>query len=331
MNDRLMTSVRVLSLAVVLAAIAPSGARAIIIMGDPGRQTTPAPFDLNRFVGRFGTVLATAVSPRHFVSAAHAGGSTTAAFDDGTGRERFYSAVSLGNAQDLSLYRIGDNDPDLPTYAPLWTNSNEIGKDVIAIGLGTQRGAEVRDTGGELRGWTWGASDSMRSWGTNVVSDLVTDPTMGDLLTFSFDRGAGPTEGIYSALDSGGPMFVRDPADGAWKLAGVAYAVDGNFATSQAGPYSSMALFDARGFWVGTSPDDGVFIDPATASGPVPSSSYATRISSRLGFLNQASGGVIVPEPSAWLALAIGLTLLGPARLVVARRTGTPGRERVAS
>ncbi len=282
-------------------------ARAIIVMGDPGRNlasTSPVPDGLDRYVGSFGGFLGTPIGPRYFVTAAHIGNQGTFRYKNGTSTETVYNDLTqVGTLDDLAIFQI-NTGPDFSLVAPLYTGSNEVGLPLVTLGRGTVRGAEVRlpdSPSGALRGWGWGAGDGQLSWGTNTVDQVTQFTNTGDLLFFGFSAGAGPNEGTYSSGDSGGVVFVQDPADGVWKLAGINSYVDGLFSYSQAGPYFGAALFDTRGFFVGN-PSDNEFIAPDLLD-PVEAGSYATRISSRIGYIQQITG---VPEPGSLILLGIG-------------------------
>src|SRR6185503_15336483 len=109
-----------------------------------------------------------------------------------------------------------------PSYAPLYTKSDEPGKHLVVIGRGTQRGTEIF-LNSTLRGWNWGTSDQVRRWGENDVTSIV--PFNGhDLVYATFDQAATPNESHLSNGDSGGAVFLDD--GGVWKLAGISYSVD---------------------------------------------------------------------------------------------------------
>src|SRR3989442_611974 len=79
------------------------------------------------------------------------------------------------------------------------TTASEIGKHMVVIGRGTQRGDEVR-VNGVLKGWQWGAADLVQSWGENTISDTPKgNAEQGDFVAFDFTAGA-TNEGILSAF-----------------------------------------------------------------------------------------------------------------------------------
>jgi len=92
-------------------------------------------------------------------------------------------------------------------------------------------------------------------------------------------------------------------SDGIWKLAGISYAVDGPFSLTgdslDAG--FSAAIFDARDLYYKID-GEWMLIEHDEA---VPAGSYASRISSRLNWINS-----VVPEPGAVALLISGGAIL---------------------
>jgi hypothetical protein len=285
-----------------------------IILGDvnnptiPYRNTSPPPFGLGAFVGEFGGFVGTPISPRHFITAIHIGnaGGGVFLFNNGGPTQTAYNVTLAGTLDDLAIWQVSATGPTFSLFAPLYTAGNETGNPLVTIGRGSQRGNPVfRD--GQLRGWEWGVVDGMTRWGTTTVTGVSQDDGTrppgfgGDLLRFTFDNNGDFNETIFSVGDSGGPVFVRDPADGTYKLAGIASLVETASLTPN-GPSFSAALFDARGFYAGP--------DLITGSGPVPLGSLATRISSRTVFINSIIGTALIPEPPSIILFAIGGVLL---------------------
>jgi hypothetical protein len=256
-----------------------------------------------QYIGRWGAYIGTPIGPRHFITASHVGdggGGGTLYYNNGTPTQTAYQATWVGSQDDLAVWQLTPSSPSFTLWAPLYTASDEVGKGLTVIGRGTDKGAEVRlpAGSGQLRGWQWGASDGQVTGGTNTITSIYTidgQPGLdGDYLYFEFDQNAGPTECIYSVGDSSGAVFIVDPADGLMKVAGVNSLVDGNFSYSQTGTYFPAAIWDARGFWVGSSGSDGQYINPALYPNPVPAGSYATRVSSRMDFIR----AVVPPTPT---------------------------------
>ena len=127
-------------------------------------------------------------------------------------------------------------------------------------------------------------------------------------LPFSQTGVGGST---LAAGDSSGGVFIND--GGVWKLAGINYGVDGNYSQTANGSYFGGAVFDKRGLYEGTSSDNFFWAN----SGPsISSDSYATRVSSRFAFIQSATQGQVVPEPGAWLLMAVGVGALALAQRV---------------
>jgi hypothetical protein len=268
-------------------------ADAIILYGtdDPTANTTAPTGTLAnsgwQFEGQWGGNLGTPIAPHFFVTAKHVGGSVGQIF-------YFQNAAYTTTAEfadpstDLHIWHVAET---FPSYAPLYDGSDEVGRPLVAIGRGTQRGAEVtfRHNG---RGWLWGAADSVQRWGQNVVSQIISGGPNNEYLYASFDqpRGNRPSttsgnEAHASAGDSGGGVFIN--GNGFWKLAGIIYGIDGPFYTSAsgAGPFFA-ALFDARNFYS----YDGAHYVLITGTAPVPTGFYSTRISSRMAWIRSVIG-----------------------------------------
>ena len=226
-----------------------------------------------QYEGTFGAFLGTAIAPHYFVTAKHLANGPTEFFFHGVN----YPIVRSFADPDADL-RIVEVTGTLPLYAPLYSRKDEVGKNLLVIGRGTQRGTE-RIVNGKMCGWNWGTSDSVQRWGQNQVSNIVADK-----LHALFDQAGLPEEAQLSSGDSGGGVFLRD--GGVWKLAGVNSDVD-HFSSGPGGggPYEA-ALFDERGSYR----SDGTLV---TGDVSVPSGFYAARISSRIGWIKSVIGNVV--------------------------------------
>jgi hypothetical protein len=238
----------------------------------PGRSFTNSGW---QYVGHWGGFTGTAISSNFFITAKHVGGNVGEPF---VFRGVAYptTASYLDTNTDLALWRVAGV---LSPVAPLYTKPNERNKGMVLIGRGTQRGAEVR-VNGVLKGWQWGESDGVQRWGRNIVNGIVAGGQgEGDVLRATFNKPGVASEGQLSSGDSGGPVFIKDGRF--WKLAGVNYAVDGPFNTTNSGTGFEAAIFDARGLYVETTTGWTLVQGPT----PVRSSLYATRISSRAAWI----------------------------------------------
>jgi hypothetical protein len=269
-------------------------ARAIIFYstGDTNYNTTAPSGTLTdsgwQYEGTWGGYLGTAIALKYFITAHHVGGSVGQTFDF---RGLRYTTVGVTNdpASDLSLWRICGTFPE---YAQIYTNTNEAGQSFVVIGRGTQRGAPVTTTNflGAVKtnGWQWGLYDGVRRWGENAVTGVVDGDSifgsgLGELLQATFDTSGGSNECHISFGDSGGALFIKDGS--VWKLAGINYAVDGPYNTTNTGPGFEAAIFNERGLYTTNSIIGGW--DPVPDIGPAqPGAFYSTRVSSHVSWIN---------------------------------------------
>jgi hypothetical protein len=273
-----------------------------------------------QWTGSFGAFSGIAIGSQYFVTAKHAGAIASTINVNGV-NYTIDTNFNIPNTQywkddpntDLRIFKITGT---FASFAPLYseTPGSEIGRRLVAIGRGTQRGAEVR-VNGELKGWKWGPIDGVMSWGENVVTGRFNQAGFGQLMYFDFDRDGGPNECALSDHDSSGGVFIQ--SGGQWKLAGVSLAVDGPWHLDVAGspgPQFDGSMFDAGGLWIGSANPQ--YIDETIQDNP--GSSYATMISPNLSWINSVIGaGAEVPEPTGATML-----LLGAAGLLRRRKIG---------
>lgn len=242
-------------LVLLLMLVAGWPARAVILFGtgDPERNTTPPVGELAGSGWQWQAaagLCATAVGPHHAVTARHLGLSKGASLNFGGIN---YPVLAVTNApnSDFALVELAGS---LPAFAPLYTETNEVGRPLVMFGRGTQRGNPVLapDGSGVLRGWGWAGNDGRLRWGTNAVADTDTGTAdngfAGDVLVGTFGPDAGDSTGTLSTGDSGGGVFVRDDA-GQWRLAAVNYAVESGFNTVTNGAGFTASLFNRTGFY----------------------------------------------------------------------------------
>jgi len=264
-----------------------------------------------QFQGEFGNFTGTMIAPQYFVTAKHLGTPSTtfvsADYYNG-GSDVTYNIDTMANG-GTGFWNIGTTDlrvfkitGTFSSYAPLHTGTDEVGKDLVVMGRGTQRGTTVT-LGGDDIGWRWGTADNAARWGTNQVTATVADGA--DYLYSTFDAGAGGDEAHLSTGDSGGAVFIQD--GGVWKLAGINYAVDGLWDYNNLVDPNEFnaALHDARGMYVGSDANGWTLVGDGGA--PVPSGFYATRISSYHGDIAAITG---IPEPKVAGCLLVGLGLM---------------------
>ena len=266
---------------IALLAVISQPAWAIVYYAD-GTDNTSAPIgdyaDSGwQWQGSWGIGSGTAISSKHFLTAKHFT-SSTGVFTLSDGSQYHYDS-SIGYIDDPSSdLRIVTIEENFSSWAPLYLNSDELGKELVVFGRGYTRGSEVT-IGSTLKGWTWSSAGSgTRRWGTNVVSGFANS---GSLIAAQFDADPSkPNEASLADRDSGGGVLIKD--GDVWKLAGVNYAVDGPFdldSDHTSGVFSAC-LFDKGGLYerIG-SPDTWTYVTDIGGDKPV--SFYASRVSSR--------------------------------------------------
>lgn len=224
-----------------------------------------------QYEGDWGWFLGTPIAPHFFISANHVG----RAGDVFSYRGNTYtlSRSTRVAGTDLLVWEVVETFPD---FAPLYSRPDEVGKPLVVIGRGTERGETVL-VNNELRGWKWGNGNGVRRWGQNVVADVISYlSSANQLLYATFDKPAPPNESHLSGGDSGGAVFIND--NGVWKLAGINFAVDGPFYTAADDATAfNAALWDVNGLWI----KDGGFVQ-VNSTAPVPTGFYSTRISTQV-------------------------------------------------
>lgn len=226
-----------------------------------------------QYQGQFNVYLGTPIAPTFFIAAKHIGGGTNMDFRYD---QRTYKTVAYFDCPDADL-RVFQVDQTFASFAPLYTNSTEVGQHCVVFGRGTERGDSIVSNG-VTNGWKWGVSTSVERWGENDIDSVVTDPIFNQLLYCTFDKLGNSNECTLTGGDSSGAMFLQD--GGRWKLAGINTAVDGPFSADSTGskPFDAGFL-DARGFYA---------FDGSTwqlISKPTPSGFYCSRISAHTNWI----------------------------------------------
>jgi hypothetical protein len=287
-----------------LLALTPARAVLFDSTGDPAFNTTAPGGALAgsgwQFEGDWLGFIGTPIASNYFITAGHIGGSVGDIFTFG-GVPYTTTAMFQSPTSDLRIWQVSGT---FPTFAPIYTGSDEVGKSLVVFGKGTQRGSEI-SPGGTLKGWSWGTADGVQRWGTNVVSSIFTGTAgQGDFLVAAFDHGFNINEAHLSTGDSGGGVFIQD-ALGHWELAAINYGVDGPYALDAAGSGQfNAALFDQSGFYV-KNDQTGIW-EPQSGPGHF----YSTRISSNSEWILG-----VIPEPNV-----PALILSGDALLVIVPR-----------
>lgn len=234
--------------------------------GDPAhnRETAPTGQLANsgwQFQGEYKEFLGTMISPRHFITAIHIGkGPTTFVqkswFSGEAGDRVYYINPNFNNgngSRDISGtdLRIFEVYGQFPAYAPLYTTSDEAGRQAVMMGRGYPRGAEVTRFG-QTRGWLWASADNRVRWGTNTIDGYADVGVRGPMLVTDFDDTAGSNECQAAFGDSGGAVFVRKT--NTWRLAGILHAADSVYDTNSTcgdGSEFFASMFNGAGFFTG--------------------------------------------------------------------------------
>jgi hypothetical protein len=295
--------------------------KAIIVFQDPGRLTTMPTLAGGvkpgwQYLGQYGNFTGIPIGPRAWVTATHIAGSTGTLFYDNAGNSSLiaYNSTLAASSGDLTVMTLNNDQPSFTAWAPVWTDPNSLqtNQALYMYGRGTARGSVATNstpTAGTAKGWEWGVSDAVQSYGTNNIEALAQDSNSNIYLVMSFTKpttgnNIPDTEGIFSTGDSGSGDFSFNPVTNQWELVGLNYAVDVPSQTP-GGAYYPAALYDMSGYY------DGTNLITSTA----PANSYSTSVAHKNSFLQPF---IAVPEPSTW-ALAIIATL---GMIYIIRRAG---------
>jgi hypothetical protein len=292
-----MVPLRRIALAV-LVFLQLKSAHAIILYrtGDPTQNTSQPINDIAgsgwNYEGIFGGFLGTAIAPHYFISAQHIDNQGSIFTLGGV---NYHIVANHPDPQsDLIIYQVAEA---MPVFAPLYSRTDEVGKRVVDIGRGTQRGASYFLNTTQL-GWSWGNGDGVERWGENVFAGSFTYGTNWDLLYASFDQAGLTNECTLSSGDSGGGAFIDD--GGVCKLAGINYAVDGPYSAQSDGSSSfTAALYDTRGLYA----FDGSNWILVTGAAPVPTAFYPSRISTKLAWICSVVAAPVIGHESDFITL----------------------------
>lgn len=292
-------------------------ARAVIINGSATGNTS-APTDpalATRWdqVGNFSSYMGTPISGQFFLTAKHLGNLTgqSITFPDTT--SYVTTAAFFDPGSDLAIYQISGTFPG-DKIVPMYSGSFASNQAMYIFGRGAPRTTtdvigNAFPSGTEAKGWTWAAGTTARSWGTNNFGSLADGGAAGTQISYDFDSTPAD-EGVLSIGDSGGPVFMQE--GGVWKLAGINYAVESAFNTTNSGTGFNAAIFDKGGLYQSTSGSTSgpwSYVNPTVQNKPAVS--YSSSVPA-----NSAWIATIVPEPAAFSLV----TVAGVASLIVAGR-----------
>ncbi len=278
-----------LGLLLLLACLPRSHGILFVSTGDPSFNTNAPTGSLAdsgwQYEGQWVNVLATPIAPKFFLTAQHVSASVGQTF---VWNGVTYHTVAFFDepSTDLRICQVAET---FPSYAPLYTNTDEVGKRFVVFGRGTDRGPAVL-VDKATRGWEWGNTNNIERWGENVIARVVTNGGVGPMLAADFDRKGVPNECGLSYNDSSGGMFIEDGTT--WKLAGVNYSVDGPFSHDGEGntlfstdTRFNAVLTDARGLYYLT-PTNSWELIPTNYPVAFPTSFYASRVSVNLSWIS---------------------------------------------
>ncbi|MBI5396346.1 MAG: trypsin-like peptidase domain-containing protein [Verrucomicrobia bacterium] len=285
-----------------LLAAMPGGAVIFHSTADPAYNTTAPTGGLAdsgwQYQGIWrNSYLGTAIGSNYFITAQHLTGQVGVDVFTLNGTNHTTTAVYYDPGSDLAIWKVAEG---FSSWAQLYTQTNEVGRPLVVFGRGGGRGAEV-NMEGQLKGWQW-TGDTRKRWGENVVSGTnYIFNQYGPLLYADFDATGGVNEAHLANGDSGGGVFIQQGST--WGLAGINYAVDGYFNTTNTGSGFNAAIFDAGGLYVGSSGNWTYIPDQAN---DIPSSFYASRISKRTDWIYS----IILPEASTAMLVSLGMGML---------------------
>jgi hypothetical protein len=157
-----------------------------------------------------------------------------------------------GYGSDLALVRL---DNPLPGYYDLYEDSAD-DMDAVLTGFGyrgtvLENNTQYTMTTGTHHTKRWG-TNTVESTGLNVPINLGGYTAISNVIRMYYDYDAveRPYEAGIAVMDSGGGVFVKDPADDTWKLAGINAYIYEN--PSGSGKYHTMDAVQVENYvdWI---------------------------------------------------------------------------------
>lgn len=282
---------------------ASSAARGVIVWGGSGyndSSITPAPGNLQNFEGKLDGYTATPISSNFLICATHLAIEPTGTFvyDNGTSLPTTYTVQLVATEDDMALYEIAPNSTGtFATFTQVYTGNNEVGSQIVDLGLGYTRGVPINNGQGN-QGWYWAppAGDGAFNWGDNTVEQIVQgNPGTalgGDLLNYYFQNDpvypngvVDQNECILTVGDSGGGVFID--VNGTYELAGVNTGADAVYTDSAGKNMLYGSLYNANGYYAPSGQGTYTLVTDGAFE-----TSYATRLSDKTNLIGLADGSI---------------------------------------
>jgi hypothetical protein len=211
----------------VFVLLTPTTGLSIILhpTGEPNLLTwTDRP--VNAVVGRWSSNASfVVVSPKWIITTRHQNSNPATVNINGVTYNCIYNPRWIGGtigsangSYDIRLIRLKNldgSDPNL-AYAPPYTDTDEIYKDIVIGGYGQHRGTTLSN------GYSWTGSNDTLRWGQNIIEGYQLYPTV-ETVYADFDLNGRPYEAAPAMYDSGGGWFINQ--GGIWKLAALTVSV----------------------------------------------------------------------------------------------------------
>ena len=154
-----------------------------------------------------------------------------------------------GNA-DIRLVRLKNSDGSDPNlvYASPYTDTNEVGQNIVIGGYGKYRGNTLSLNGKDY-GYAWAGTIGILRWGQNKIdayTDVNSSPYYSEALRADFDLDGETYEAAPALYDSGGGWFINQ--GGVWKVAALSSNVQRSGATWFDDPNTTEEI-DADNFY----------------------------------------------------------------------------------
>ena len=286
-SSRWITLIGVGMVSVVLAVSAPAWG---IILHDPGdpAQDTPPDAVVGRWIGNASAVAIGRAGwswTNYIITTTHQAGSSGSVWFGQTEYTFGPEDITPHPFADLRIVQLQTPlgaDARLTHYAQWYTDTDEVGKDIVVGGYGN--GWDVAEQTDEITyGYLWdGSANTTLRWGTNKIErqGTVSEAADSGFVTADFDGlGEGDStdhEASIASFDSGGGWFTGGP-EGQWLLVALSRGVEN---------HNSPGL-----------PIDTWFRNRSAPEAADPDLFDAIRLSSHKGWINGALPAAIPGDP----------------------------------